>query len=674
MHTRILMLMLVALAASAARLAAQDPAEVEALAPLLMAEDQRSFDEAVLLAAVGNPDSVVRAQAALTLGRLGDPRGARLLVPLLSDHDQDVVADAFFAFGLLRDTAAVDVIIGRLRAPDSLAAAAVGEAATALARIGGVTAAQFVGGAISGSSDMSLDRQAMFVPNALLDGWKFGGLMPGQAMVHYASDTSTDLRWRSLYSLGRLRVPASGRAMLNALRDPSGVIRENSAKWLTRRFADTAGLATSAVRAELVRALDDDQAGVRTSALNALATFGDSADAGHVASLLSDADPNTRVAAVSALGALKGAVAAAALDGVMDRHDATWAMRHAALGALARVDSAKFAPRAAVALASSDFRDRIEALQAWDAAGITDPAVFRHALTDADPRVQAAAIAAWRGMRRDTMLTAVLPAELGSSSADVRTAALDAMRAHATAADIDAIVADWRRALADPESDERLAVISALHAIAQHDPEILSQLSQPGRRDVLDRPADPVVREDVARTWPELGNIWGDAWPIATGRDIDAYRTIVRTLLLAPTDIHVTVDVVGRGSIDLDLLGHEAPLTVANFLRLVDQHYFDGNRWHRVVPDFVLQDGDRTGTGDGGPGWSIRDEIDRERYLSPMVGMALSGPNTGGSQWFINLSPQPHLDGQYTIFGKVAGSYVTLSRITQGDIIRSIHR
>jgi cyclophilin family peptidyl-prolyl cis-trans isomerase/HEAT repeat protein len=674
MHIRMWMMTFVACGALAAPLAAQDPAEVEALAPLLMAEDQRSFDPATLLTAVGNPDSVVRAQAALTLGRLADPRGERLLVPLLSDRDPDVVANAFFAFGLLRDTASVDVIIARLRAPDSLSAAAVGEAATALARIGGVTAAQFIDGAVSGSSDMSLDRQAMFLPNALLDGWKLGALMPGQAMVHYATDTSTDLRWRSLYSLGRLRVPASGRAMLNALRDPSGVIRENSAKWLTRRYADTAGLASSAVRAALVRALDDDQAGVRINALNALGTFADSADAGRVVPLLSDVDPNTRVAAVGALGALKGAVAAGALDGVMDRHDATWAMRHAALAALARVDSAKFAPRAATALASSDFRDRIGALQAWDAAGITDPAVFRHALTDPDPRVQAAAIAGWRGMRNDTTLIGVLPTALRSPSADVRTAALDALRPHATAADIGTIVADWPRALADPESDERLAVINALHAISRHDPDILSQLSQAGRRDVLDRPADPVVREEVARTWPELGNIWGDPWPIATGRGIDAYRTIVRTLLLAPTDTHVTVDVLDRGSIDLELLGHEAPLTVANFLQLVDQHYFDGNRWHRVVPDFVIQDGDRTGTGDGGPGWSIRDEINRERYLSPMVGMALSGPNTGGSQWFINVSPQPHLDGQYTIFGKVAGSYVTLSRITQGDVIRSIHR
>jgi cyclophilin family peptidyl-prolyl cis-trans isomerase len=182
------------------------------------------------------------------------------------------------------------------------------------------------------------------------------------------------------------------------------------------------------------------------------------------------------------------------------------------------------------------------------------------------------------------------------------------------------------------------------------------------------------VRSDAARSWPELAQRWGDKWPVDTRRSLDDYRAIVRTYLLAADDPHVTIDVEGRGTIDVELLAREAPLTVANFLQLVDRHYFDGNRWHRVVPDFVVQDGDRTGTGNGGPGWSIRDEIDRERYAGAMLGMALSGPDTGGSQWFINLSAQPHLDGIYTIFGKVSGTLIALTHIVQGDVIRSIHR
>ena len=138
-----------------------------------------------------------------------------------------------------------------------------------------------------------------------------------------------------------------------------------------------------------------------------------------------------------------------------------------------------------------------------------------------------------------------------------------------------------------------------------------------------------------------------------------------------PTSI---IETEGRGPIEIELLGPDAPLTVDNFLRLVDRRFFDRNRWHRVVPNFVVQDGDPRGDGFGSPGGAIRDEINRNRYDAPMLGMALSGPDTGMSQWFINLSAQPHLDGTYTVFGKVVGGTATLFRITQGDVIRTVAR
>ena len=95
------------------------------------------------------------------------------------------------------------------------------------------------------------------------------------------------------------------------------------------------------------------------------------------------------------------------------------------------------------------------------------------------------------------------------------------------------------------------------------------------------------------------------------------------------------------------------------------------------MPGFVIQDGDPTGTGNGGPGYEIRDELNPIEYEEGTVGMALSGPNTGGSQYFITHSAQPHLDGIYTIFGRVVGGAsgaAVLNAIGQGDRIRSIHR
>ena len=127
-----------------------------------------------------------------------------------------------------------------------------------------------------------------------------------------------------------------------------------------------------------------------------------------------------------------------------------------------------------------------------------------------------------------------------------------------------------------------------------------------------------------------------------------------------------------RGEMILDLHPHEAPITVWNFATLADQGYFGQLRMHRVVPDFVVQDGDPRGDGMGGPGWAIPDEINSLHYQAGVVGMALSGPDTGGSQWFITLSPQPHLDDGYTIFGDVIRGMEVAASLLPGDRILSV--
>ena len=124
-----------------------------------------------------------------------------------------------------------------------------------------------------------------------------------------------------------------------------------------------------------------------------------------------------------------------------------------------------------------------------------------------------------------------------------------------------------------------------------------------------------------------------------------------------------------RGSITLELFGVDAPLTVYNFITLARRGYYDDLIFHRVVPNFVVQDGDPAGTGSGGPGYSIRDELNPRRYERGVLGMALSGPDTGGSQYFITHSPQPHLDGGYTVFGRVVAGFAALDAIVEGDRI-----
>lgn len=127
-----------------------------------------------------------------------------------------------------------------------------------------------------------------------------------------------------------------------------------------------------------------------------------------------------------------------------------------------------------------------------------------------------------------------------------------------------------------------------------------------------------------------------------------------------------------RGSIEIDFLSDDAPLTVVNFLKLAERGYFDGIRFHRVVPNFVIQSGDPTGTGWGGPGYAIRSELNDLTFDRGMVGMASSGKDTEGSQWFITHSPQPHLDGRYTIFAKVISGMEVVDSIQISDRIRSV--
>jgi cyclophilin family peptidyl-prolyl cis-trans isomerase len=136
------------------------------------------------------------------------------------------------------------------------------------------------------------------------------------------------------------------------------------------------------------------------------------------------------------------------------------------------------------------------------------------------------------------------------------------------------------------------------------------------------------------------------------------------------TEVYIDTD---RGTIQIELAVLDAPLTVENFISLARKGYFNGLSVHRVVPDFVVQDGDPRGDGEGGPGYSIRDELNQRPYLRGTVGMALDPwPDTGGSQYFITHSPQPNLDGKYTVFGRVIAGMEIVDKIQQWDVIRAV--
>jgi cyclophilin family peptidyl-prolyl cis-trans isomerase/HEAT repeat protein len=656
------------------RVAAQEQSLVEQIAPLLAAEDARDFQADVLRRGLVASDSLVRRTAVLAAGRIGDLQATPLVLPLLADPDSTVRAAAAFALGLLRDTAAVRPLTDRLTGLPALDATSAAEAMTALAKIGGRTVGDFFAGVLGGKVTLSQDDRRPAFAQALADAWRLGQDAPVTGVLPFTEDTNPATRLYAVYSLARLQAPAAGNRLMLALRDEDGYIRSIAARALTRGYVDSAKVAASAAEELLVRAADDANPQVRINALRALETYRDSSVSSKVAPLLNTGLPGVQVQAAEALGRLGGAEAARSLTQLASSK-APFGVRRMALLSLARVDTAAFARVSASWRASTDWIERAAAAEGTAVAG---PGPSPWFLADPDGRVIATGLQAWGDKVEgpDPALLAAARPLLAHRDAGVRSVAADAVARAADPADLPALVRMYNATGRDSFPDAALSALTAMLAIRRTGPAAQTRVD----REFLGssaRPANYLIRRWAEEQWPEAAARWGPAYPIATGRSLQDYRDIVRRYLTVADSLarpHVVIETVGKGNIEIELLGPDAPLTVDNFLRLVDRHFFDRNRWHRVVPNFVIQDGDPRGDGFGSPGGAIRDEINRNHYDAPMLGMALSGPDTGMSQWFINLSGQPHLDGTYTVFGKVVDGVPTLARITQGDVIRVIAR
>ncbi|MEI8106569.1 MAG: peptidylprolyl isomerase [Verrucomicrobiota bacterium] len=138
-------------------------------------------------------------------------------------------------------------------------------------------------------------------------------------------------------------------------------------------------------------------------------------------------------------------------------------------------------------------------------------------------------------------------------------------------------------------------------------------------------------------------------------------------------DIRIIIHTT-RGDIEGTLFASKVPMTAANFLNLAQRGYYNGVKFHRVIKDFMIQGGDPTGTGSGGPGYQFPDEIhpDLKHSKPGLFSMANAGPRTNGSQFFITHVPTPHLNGRHSVFGEVTVGQAVVDAIVQGDEMKSI--
>jgi len=226
-----------------------------------------------------------------------------------------------------------------------------------------------------------------------------------------------------------------------------------------------------------------------------------------------------------------------------------------------------------------------------------------------------------------------------------------------------ALIEALPRALSDKDSND--AALAILEALAKQK----STAANDAIKTVLNSSDHLIRRRAVALLKTNgVGDSSDRIGTVQTRNTFEDYRRAIARIGHHPTATVVT----SRGSFTIAFLPDEAPLTVDNFIQLAKRGYFNRQTIPRVVPNFVVQAGDPRGDQNGGPGYQIRCEINEIPYERAAVGMALSGKDTGGSQWFVTHSPQPHLDGGYTVFGRVIRGMEVVDNIVRGDTIQRV--
>jgi cyclophilin family peptidyl-prolyl cis-trans isomerase len=631
-----------------------------------------------LRALLTDEDPTVRSRAVLAVGQIGNPSTLPDLEAAASDAAADPRASAAFALGLFADASRASVLVVLAGDPAPNVRAAAAEALGRLHVAAGVPAVR----ALLDDDDTTV-RTA-----AALAAWKFEDAEPFlDPLISNLAAPGAGVRVASAYALARLAsvatAPPSSGASAGKLSD-AGVARARAA--LAQRVTDSVpevrmqvarGLVLPTAGTELaaVGALTKDpDPGVRVNAVRSLGYPGVPIKP-YLEHAAADRDQSVARAALEAVGKVGGAGAEEALSKALPRLESDW-LREAALSALARVAPSR-APKIVNALLSNtDPQMRVAA--AAILAGHKEPGAIAAAVSmlhDAAPSVQAAAVPLVAD--QDGPVAALLEGFFESPDPVVRAAVGEAVGgrlatphpAVESKVELFQQLDDlWAHAAGDTSPDVKLAVVDAV-AKAGRDDQTRAALTR-----ALADP-DVVVRGRAAARFKDVydEDKSRDVGP-ASDRALSEYERIVR-FSLAPHAAIVTMRRPGSsfGRFVLALDASAAPMAAWNFFELASRNFFDGRVLHRVVPNFVVQDGDPRGDGFGGPGYSIRDEYNPLRFTAGVLGMASDGKDTAGSQWFITLSAQPHLDGRYTSFGHVTqGLREIVSQMRPGDTVISI--
>ena len=712
MFNKTICALLICLALSSPVFAQRRPIPAPTLLLITKAEDERRWDDD-LRKLFASPNASIRTRAALAAGRIGNEDSLSALTDLLEkDADPSVRAMSAFAIGEVESEKGANALVAVLKNASSSvelkarAVEALGKIAAALPRE--QEARQRELGAVILET---LNTAPTPRPNAdhslilfgLTAALRSRPANAGPTIAKFLASANPRVREDAANALARLRLKDGNpqlRTLLTSDADP--IVRANAARILgvTEDKESYDSL--------LTKAMGDNDARVRVSATRALASLKDGRAAEPLlkrGALLALKDVGSRPAEVNEI--LEIATTLGRL--LAQKED------QAAIGWLRKISQSlnHSAPEVEIAFVRigpvtylAEFGSGDEAhkevqrtiLLNWHAAsgvaaGLGEVAALPDSVRNkadlaATAQTLLRAMLDYRnsGLTINTLvavhseyaipdvlraLAAFKPADLGTvaqaqlkeSDVVIRGTAADLLGDLPPSDEITRALADaWPQAANDSLNDAALSILDALgkqKTAAAND--VLKQALKSGDLLIRRRAANLLKANGAGDFSSQVGTVQSrntDAdYKRALGRIGKSVRAVVTT---------------SKGSFTIDLLPDAAPLTVDNFVQLAQRDYFRNVTIHRVVPNFVIQDGDPRGDGNGGPGYQIRCEINQVLYDRAAVGMALSGKDTGGSQWFVTHSPQPHLDGGYTVFGRVVMGMDVVDQIVRGDVIQSI--
>ncbi len=722
---KILSICLVVFCCFSAQIFAQIPVNI--LVQISKAEDELRFDK-TLEDLMKSGDALVRARAALASGRTGREAAIPVLINLLEkDSDANVRATAAFALGEIESGNGADALLHVLKIGD-VAPEIRASALEAAGKIAAVASAdkkksEELGAAILTALD---DEGIKAKPDgetlrlgitAILRARPANGEF---IATKFLTNPDARIRADAANTLSRLRAKNASVALREMLfKDKDPIARANAARAL--------GAAEDAAALDLLlgTALNDEDARVRVSAIRSLGSLKDAKAADKLLergeNLLADYEKSKFVTPTEKSELLE---IATTLGRLLEKTKNVRAIRF--LDRLIKSDnlrSAEFAV-ARIKISQNTFREFYAAKPQqnisddWQTGTLFQLFGEFSALEDSEEgkrnKVEAEKIVrfsltqamSFEKEKSNGSEVKALPNLLRSfaafKSADssevltkylkhfdvfVRAASAELLNEQsATKENVEALKIAFGESLRIDKqyNDAQLAILDALFKLDKK--EAVSTLSI-----ALDAP-DYLIRKkafellrtkDLEKDSPGVSTILENALlkkkdrvlPLITGgsklgvilnTNADYFRAVSRRNARA-------ILTTEKGSFTIEFFPEAAPLTVDNIIKLARAKYFDGLAIHRVVPNFVMQDGDPRGDGNGGPGWEIRDEMNMKPYERGAVGMALSGKDTGGSQWFVTHSPQPHLDGGYTVFGRVSETDMKIvDNLVRGDKISSV--